>query len=95
MNAYPWWADITPVLIVGAMEVSSYHQHKDTYGLGRGLIYNYAAVVLLSDFDFVALINEHIFSMRWHHTRVNSKRDGSISNKKHTRCGLGYGFVYN
>ena len=39
--------------------------------------HNYHTVILLSDLDFVALNNEHIFLKRWHQTRVN-RHDGSI-----------------
>ena len=39
---------------------------------------SYHIVILLSDLDFVALDDEHIFMTRWHQTRVNSRRDGSI-----------------
>ena len=34
-------------------------------------------VILLSDLDFVAHNNEHLL-LRWHQTRVSSRRDGSI-----------------
>ena len=40
--------------------------------------HSYHTVIMLSDLDFVALSNEHIFLMRWHQTRVNNRRDGSI-----------------
>ena len=60
----------------------------------------FIAIILLSDLDFVALDNEHIFMMRWHQTRVNinSKRDGSIITspaQKYISYGLGCGLLYN
>ena len=41
-------------------------------------VFHSRTVILLSDLDCAALNNEHILLMRWHLTRVSSKRDRSI-----------------
>ena len=62
--------------------------------------HSYHTVILLSDLDFVALDNEHMFMTRWHQTRVNinSRRDESIiisPAQKYMSYGLGCGLVFN
>ena len=59
--------------------------------------HSYHTVVLLSDLDFFTLVNEHIF-MKWHQTRVSSRRYGSIiiSPAQYIiSYELGIGLVYN
>ena len=59
---------------------------------------SYHNVILLSDLDFVALDNEHIYMMRWNQTRLSNRRDGSIimsPAQKYISYGLGCGSVYN
>ena len=55
------------------------NKHTPSYYMYTPEFHSYYSVILLSDLDFVALGNEHIFMMRWYQTRVNSRRDGSIT----------------
>ena len=55
--------------------------------------------MLVSDLDFVALNNEHIFFMRWPQTRVKIVGAMGVScewyHQRKNTYGLGCGLVYN